>query len=108
MKQQIRNSADILQIILALSLLILGVSFGFLASISYALPGFMKEALGFIQLRPLHVSSVILWIILAAQAFVNIALQKTTQKNIPNWISYMRIGLLLIAVCAMFYSYFTK
>jgi nitric oxide reductase subunit B len=108
MKQQIRNSADVLQIILALSLLVLGVSFGFLASISYALPGFMKGALGFIQLRPLHVSSVILWIILAAQAFVNIALQKTTQRNIPKWISYMRIGLLVIAVCAMFYSYFTK
>ncbi|SHG56496.1 cbb3-type cytochrome c oxidase subunit I [Winogradskyella jejuensis] len=53
-------------IILALGSLLLGVIFGLVASLQYIYPEFLKNALPFIKLRPLHVTSGISWIILGA------------------------------------------
>lgn len=100
-------SVDALQVILALVLLALGLFFGLMAAHSYTKPGFWKEALGFVKLRPLHVTSVVLWIILAAQSFVNIALQNITGKKIPGLLGGNRLLLAIAAIIAIFYSYFS-
>ncbi len=53
-------------IISALLLLILGALAGVLISVNYVLPDFFKDVIPFNQLRPMHTTSVISWIILAA------------------------------------------
>lgn len=53
-------------IVSALALLGIGLIFGLFGTLQYVFPGFMKSALSFERTRPLHVSSVVFWIILAA------------------------------------------
>ncbi len=53
-------------ILLGLLLLIFGMSFGLLGSLQYLIPGFAKPILSFDQVRPLHVSSIVFWIISGA------------------------------------------
>ncbi|MBL7811425.1 MAG: cbb3-type cytochrome c oxidase subunit I [Bacteroidetes bacterium] len=91
---------------MAIVLLICGVFFGVMASHSYSAPGFWKSWLGFIKLRPLHVSSVVFWILLSAQALVNIALKNITQRKIPAWINWSRIVLIFIGIISIFICYF--
>ncbi len=50
----------------ALVMLLLGLIFGVLSTVSYLVPDFLKDTLGFTILRPLHVSSAVFWIILGA------------------------------------------
>lgn len=50
----------------ALILLIIGAVAGVLISVNYILPDFMKELIPFNQLRPIHTTSVVSWIVLAA------------------------------------------
>jgi nitric oxide reductase subunit B len=53
-------------LILALSSLLIGVVFGLSASLRYISPELFKEIAPFSKLRPLHVTSVLSWIILGA------------------------------------------
>lgn len=52
-------------ILVALFALIVGATFGALASFQYLFPDFLKDVLAFNKIRPLHVSTVVGWIILA-------------------------------------------
>lgn len=65
-----------------LGLLSVGMIFGFTGSVQYILPGFLKEQLSFEKLRPLHVSSVVFWIITAAMGPVLTYLQEYSKKPI--------------------------
>jgi hypothetical protein len=67
---------------LALYLLLFGLIAGVMSAIIYIVPDFMKEKLGLIKLRPLHVSSVMFWIILGATACVYSGL--TILSKIPH------------------------
>lgn len=80
----------------ALLLLALGMIFGVTGSLQYVIPGFLKEYLSFEKVRPLHVSSVVFWIILAATGSVFTYLQEHTGKKI-FFPTLMRIQLILFA-----------
>ena len=58
-----KESIDRNFFILALILMIVGLNFGVLAVHSYTNPGLWKESLGFVKLRPLHVSTMLFWIL---------------------------------------------
>lgn len=66
----------------ALSLLIFGMLFGLLGAFQYVSKGFLKESLSFEKVRPLHVSSVVFWIILAAMGSVLVYLREYTKQSL--------------------------
>lgn len=53
-----------------LILLLTGMLFGIIGGLQYIIPGFLKTYLSFEKIRPLHVSSVVFWILLAAMGGV--------------------------------------
>lgn len=57
------SSIPKLFIILGLMLLVIGLVFGIAGGIQYIVPGWMKAYLSFEKVRPLHVSSMVFWII---------------------------------------------
>lgn len=69
-------------LILGLVSLTLGVVFGLLASFQYMLPEFLKEDMPFSQLRELHVSMVISWIIIGATGGVYYYISKEHDRGL--------------------------
>jgi len=61
-----RNNYSLVFIILGLCALVFGAFVGVLISLVYIDPEFFKEVLPFNQLRPMHTTSVVSWIILTA------------------------------------------
>ena len=57
-------------LVLAIIALLLGMFFGLFSGMQYILPDFPKEVIPFSQMRELHVSMVVAWIILA-RIFIN-------------------------------------
>jgi nitric oxide reductase subunit B len=92
----------------ALVMLIIGLLLGVLASQVYILPGFLKESIGFISLRPMHVSSVMFWILLGATGCIYSALPLITKEQIPFKVARVQWFLWLVAIAGIFYSYFNK
>jgi nitric oxide reductase subunit B len=92
----------------ALVMLLLGLIFGVLSTVSYLVPDFLKDTLGFTILRPLHVSSAVFWIILGATGCVYCGLQFYTDKELSNRADLTQWVLWIIALAGIFYSYFTK
>lgn len=66
-------------------LLLIGMLAGVAASVNYIFPGITKSTLGFISLRPLHVSSVIFWIISGATGCVYACLSELTKFKDGRW-----------------------
>lgn len=71
-------------IIVGLVLMASGLVFGWIGGLQYILPGFLKEYLSFEKTRPLHVSSVVFWIILTAVGCVMSYLQQHTGKKLSS------------------------
>lgn len=92
----------------ALVMLLIGLCFGLLAATSYIIPTFLKIQLGFISLRPLHVSTVVFWIILGATGCVYSGLELYAKKEVTTKLSIIQWCLWIIAIIGVFYSYFTK
>ncbi len=69
-------------IVVALVLLVVGMTFGLFGALQYILPGLTKGFLSFDKVRPLHVSSVVFWILLAATGSVLAYIQQHTQKGL--------------------------
>ena len=105
-----KNSANIgnLFLLTALSMLLIGLCFGLLAALCYLFPDFLKERLGFISLRPLHVSSAMFWIILGGTGCIYSALKIYTKKETDPRFAKIQWGLWIIAIGGIFYSYFTQ
>lgn len=91
---------------LALLLLFLGLFFGFLASFAYRFTDAKSGILGFLTLRPLHVTSAYFGVVLGGLGCVALAIQKESVKY--NSFKLLKIHLLLwlIALIGIFYSYF--
>ncbi len=66
----------------AFVLLVIGLMAGLIGGLQYIIPGFLKEQLSFERIRPMHVSSVVSWIILAAIGGAVTYLQEHTGKKI--------------------------
>lgn len=58
--------------------------FGLTAALQYVVPGFWRNEFSFEKLRPLHVSSAVFWIILAAMGSVLSFLQEHNGKQLKN------------------------
>ena len=93
-------------LITALVILVIGLSFGILAALIYIYPDFLKNELGFIALRPLHVSSAIFWIILGASGCVYNGLRVVTKQNENTKIALAQWILWVVAIIGIFISYF--
>lgn len=92
----------------AMIVLLIGLLAGVLASQSYLIPDFMKETIGFVSLRPIHVSFVMFWIMLGAIGCVYSGLHSIKQSGTIRWISKIQWTLLLISLIGIFWSYLTK
>jgi nitric oxide reductase subunit B len=92
----------------ALSLLLLALCFGILASFTYLYPDFLIRSLDFSSLRPLHVSSALFWIILGATGTVYHGLQQLSGHPTSNLLSKFHWLLWMFAISGIFYAYFTK
>jgi nitric oxide reductase subunit B len=92
----------------SVSMLILGLAFGILSAITYVAPDFLKESLGFVSLRPLHVSSAIFWIILGATGCVYSGVKNVANTDPSNPASFVQWLLWIIAIGAILFSYFRK
>ena len=69
-------------VVAGLLLLILGIVFGLVGALQYLIPGLFKKYLSFEKTRPLHVSSVIFWIIFGAVGATLSYLQEHTGKKL--------------------------
>ncbi|MBL0233105.1 MAG: cbb3-type cytochrome c oxidase subunit I [Chitinophagaceae bacterium] len=94
-------------IVAALVLLGVGMLFGVIGGVQYMIPGFLKDSFSFEKARPLHVSAILFWIILAASGALFTYLPKHTGKKIWSpLLQKIQLGLLLFTVLAIFISYF--
>ncbi|HEY0678576.1 MAG TPA: cbb3-type cytochrome c oxidase subunit I [Chitinophagaceae bacterium] len=89
-------------------LLSAGMIFGLMGGLPYIIPGLMKEKLSFEKMRPLHVSSVVFWILFSAIGGVVTYLQQHTGKQLFSGL-LLKLQLMLFGftVIAIFISYFT-
>lgn len=92
---------------IALILLLLGLFFGHLASETYRMNEAKEGVLGFLSLRPLHVSSAYLGIITAGLGFLSLVLQKKRQTPFGTRLQQLHLFLWVFALLGIFYSYFT-
>ena len=83
--------------IAGLLLLVAGMLFGLAGALQYIVPSFLKQQLSFEKIRPLHVSSVVFWIIFGSIGAVFSYLQQHTGKNIYSPI-IARIQLLVFTI----------
>lgn len=84
----------------ALVLLATGMAWGVTGGLQYLMPGFLKKYLSFERVRPLHVSSVVFWIILGAMGAVLSYLQQHTGKKIAS-VKLLKLQFLLFAVAVL-------
>ncbi len=59
-----------------------GLIFGFIGSLQYIIPEFLKESLSFAKVRPLHVSSVVFWILITAMGSIITYIQEYNAQSI--------------------------
>jgi len=90
----------------ALFMLLLGLCFGLLATVCYISPHFLKEQLGFISLRPLHVSSALFWIIIGATGCVYGGLKIIGKGEVNPTFAILQWFLWLMAIAGILKSYF--
>ena len=83
---------------IALILLLLGMFFGHLASESYRITEPKSGVMGFLSLRPLHVSSVYLSIITAGLGFLTLIIAKRKTTLFGTLLQYLHFSLWLIAL----------
>ena len=95
-------------LVTSLCMLLLGLVFGVLASIIYIYPNFLKQQLGFVSLRPLHVSSATFWIILGSTGCVYYGLNQYLKKKSTYKIGIIQWLLWIIAIIGIGISYFIK
>lgn len=96
-----------LYILTALCLLIFGLLWGITGSLQYIFPGLMRDRFSFQKVRPLHVSSVFFWIILAGLGSMLTYLQQHTKRVIYSYrLLLLQYCIFLLTVVSIIISYF--
>lgn len=95
-------------LVTALCMLVLGLFFGVLAASIYIFPDFLIHQLGFVSLRPLHVTSAIFWIILGATGCIYNGLKPYITEITTYKIAFIQGALWLVAILGILISYFNK
>jgi len=104
--KQIDALAPIRLMQVAMILLITGLLFGLMGSLQYLVSGFLKSYMSFERVRPMHVSSVLFWIILGAMgASLYYAGEKSVSSSIRSASVNIIPALLLISIVGIFVSY---
>ena len=92
--------------IAGLLLLATGILWGLTGALQYLLPGLLKQQLSFERTRPLHVSSVLFWIILAAMGAAISYLQQHTGKKIWSYhLLRLQLVVFVITIIVILISY---
>jgi nitric oxide reductase subunit B len=100
------NPAEKKFIVAGLILLSAGFLFGLTGALQYILPGFLKQVFSFERTRPLHVSSIVFWILLCAIGAVFVYLQQHTGKKIYSpLLLRIQLGLFVIDIILIMVSY---
>ena len=87
-------------------LLAAGMLFGLTGALQYLIPGFLKSHLSFEMIRPLHVSSMVFWIILGAMGAVLTYLQEYTGRELYSpLLARIQLLIFVISVPAILISY---
>lgn len=95
-------------LMIALSMLLIGLLMGILASLCYGFPS-INRIINFTSLRPLHVSSVVFWILLAAQFNIYDVLNENNPFSASeNRIVKVQIILWVIALVGIVICYLFK
>ncbi|MFA6517202.1 MAG: cbb3-type cytochrome c oxidase subunit I [Bacteroidia bacterium] len=89
----------------ALIMLLLGLFFGVMAAHSYILPGFWNDVLGFIKLRPLHVSSVLFWILLGGTGCIYAALDYLAPGRVSVKMAKLQFAIWIGSIAIILWSY---
>lgn len=106
MNKIITNTGNLF-LITALALFMASVIFGFLASLLYRYPEFLKDSIGLSGLRPMHVTAAIFWILLAATGAIYRSLKEITQQNNHRFLQLLHWTLWIIALVGIYFAYFT-
>jgi nitric oxide reductase subunit B len=103
-----RNKIPVTRLFLltAMSLLAIGMVFGVIGGLQYVIQGFFKPYLSFDKIRPLHVSSVVFWIILCAVGGVMTYLQQHTGRRLYSpLLAKIQYSLFAVSIGAILISY---
>jgi nitric oxide reductase subunit B len=93
-------------IIAGLLLLGTGMVWGLTGGLQYLVPGFLKQHLSFEKVRPLHVSSVVFWIIFGAMGGVLTYLQQHTGRKIySQLLTKIQLVIFSLSVITILISY---
>ena len=103
-----KRNYSIIFIVLGLSALLFGALMGVLASFVYIFPDFLKDILPFNQLRPLHTSTVVSWIILTATGGIYFHLGKVEKiKFYSETLIRIHLSLFILTGIGIYYSLFS-
>jgi len=95
-------------ITLGLLALIVGAFWGSMAGIQYIKPDFMKEVLAFNRMRPLHVSTVLGWIILTATGGIYYYISNVLNlKLFSKKLATTHLVIFIACAIAIYISFFT-
>lgn len=92
----------------ALGCLFSGLVFGCIAASMYLFPDLLKDSIGFQSLRPLHVSSILFWILTGATGAVYISIQQITGLSVSPTAGKWHLALWIAACAAIIYCYATQ
>lgn len=106
MTKSIKNTGNLF-LITALVLFMASVVFGFLGSLIYRYPEFLRDSIGLSGLRPMHVTAAIFWILLAATGAVYRSLSAITQQQNCKLLQLLHWALWIVALVGIYYAYFT-
>lgn len=106
MTKSIKNTGNLF-LITALVLFMASLVFGFLGSLIYRYPEFLRDSTGLSGLRPMHVSAAIFWILLAATGAVYRSLEEITQQKNYKLLQLLHWALWIVALVGIYYAYFT-
>lgn len=103
-----RNKPSVTKLFLVAGMLLMaaGMLFGLIGALQYLIPGFLKSHVSFEITRPLHVSSMVFWIILAAMGAVLSYLQEYTGRELySSFLARIQFILFAVSVPVILVSY---
>lgn len=106
MKKSYKNTGNLF-LITALVLFLASIIFGFLSSLIYRYPEFLRDSIGLSGLRPMHVTAAIFWILLAATGAIYRSLEEITKQNNYKLLKLLHWIIWIIALVGIYYAYST-